>query len=123
MLRENWEFEFSAAKLIEAAKKKKANHSERLKFWEGSKEKVMADVRESGIEVSESLATTHSNRGVGPRVMVRNDLQAKLTECHDKIQEHAEKIRAYDGWAQVLEGNSETRLRLNADDYLFFFGT
>ena len=87
----------------------------------------MAEVKESGIEVSESCGggsyTSNMTRTSAPQVMVRNDLQTKLTECHGKIQEHVAKVREYEGWVQVLEGNPESRMKLNADDYLYFFGT
>jgi hypothetical protein len=55
------------------------------------------------------------------QVMVRADLQSRLTECHRKIQEHHNKVNDYHGWVCVLEANQQT-LNLNADDYLFFFG-
>ncbi len=124
MLRDNWEFEFSAKKLADAALAKQGHHEGRLRFWQSAKEKVMAEVRESGIEVSEPIGD-HSNtsRGRSPQVMVRNDLQAKLNECHGKILEHMEHVREYAGWVNVLQGNPENHLKLNADDYLFFFGT
>lgn len=124
MLRDKWGFEFTAAKLAAAAAAKKAHHEDRLKFWEKAKADTMATVRESGIEVTESLAATYSNKsaGYGPQVTVRDDLQTKLTECHSKLKEHSERVREYDGWIQVLKANPEARLTLNADDYLYFFG-
>lgn len=123
MLRDKWDFEFTASKLAEAATSKKSFHELRLKFWEEAKAKVMAEVKESGIEVSESEAgTSYSSVRVGPQVMVRNDLQYRLTECHEKIKEHHKKVNEYDGWIQVLTANAESRLKLNSDDYLYFFG-
>lgn len=124
-LRDRWEFEFTASKLAEGATAKKSHHEDRLKFWEESKAKVMADVKEGGIEVNESMANQYSNKSASfePQVMVRNDLQTRLTECHRKLQEHSGKVREYDGWIQVLKGNPESRMKLNSDDYLYFFGT
>ncbi len=124
MLRDEWGFEFSASKLAAAAADKKAHHEDRLKFWEKAKDDTMAEVRESGIEVSESLAANYSNKssGHGPQVMVRNDLQTRLTECHQKLSEHAHRVREYDGWIQVLKADPDKRLTLHADDYLYFFG-
>lgn len=125
MLRNNWSFQFAASKLTVACEAKKTHHESRLKFWEGAKEKVMAEVKDTGIEISESEAGgSYSNRssGMGPQVMVRTDLQRKLTECHSKIIEHSGKVQEYEGWRQVLSGNPNESLSLNADDYLFFFG-
>lgn len=124
MLRDEWGFEFTAEKLATAAAEKKAHHEDRLAFWEKAKATVMAEVRDSGIEVSESMAAQYTSKsgGNGPQVMVRNDLQVKLTECHRKLQEHAFKVREYDGWIQVLKADPGKRLTLHADDYLYFFG-
>jgi hypothetical protein len=125
MMRERWEFSFEAAALADAAAKKKLHHADRLAFWERAKSKVMADVRETGIEVSESEAGgsyANTARAYAPQVMVRADLQKRLSECHGKILEHAEKVKVYEGWVQVLKGNPAARLSLHADDYLFFFG-
>lgn len=125
MLRDKWEFKFTAKKLADGATKKFRHHRERVLFWQDAKAKVMAEVKESGIEVTESAAcnnTSNYTRGMTPQVMVRNDLQIRLTECHEKIQEHQRKVNEYAGWLQVFENNPETQLSLNADDYLYFFG-
>jgi chromosome segregation ATPase len=123
MLRDEWEFQFSAAKLLEGAKAKKKHHEDRLEFWKSAKEKVMAEVKDSGIEVSESMAGSNYTKGAyAPQVMVRADLQQKLTECHRKIDEHYGKAQTYQGWIEVLEANSNAALQLHSDDYLFFFG-
>jgi hypothetical protein len=120
--RHNWSFVYTTSKLGEAATEKVKHHKSRLAFWQGAKDKVMAEVRDRGIEVSESEAGgNYTKMGRAPQVMVRNDLQTRLTECHVKIQEHAEKVTEYEGWVQVL-GSQDTRLSLNADDYLYFFG-
>lgn len=122
MQRSQWLFQYSSKDLAKAALAKVEHHRRRLKFWEEAKAKVMAEVKESGIEVSESEAGgNYSNHRREPRVMVRNDLQVRITECHEKIQEHQGRITEYNGWVQVLEASSAT-LPLNADDYLFFYG-
>jgi hypothetical protein len=124
-LRDKWEFKYTARKLAEAARRKLQHHRERLKFWEDAKAKVMTEVRETGIEVSESVAGasySNSTRTHGPQVMVRTDLQTRLSECHGKILEHNAKVAEYVGWVEVLDGNPDNQLTLNADDYLFFFG-
>ena len=123
MQRDEWTFEYTASKLAEAAATKREHHKQRLEWWNGQKDAVMAEVKDSGIEVSESLALAYaSNAGVGPQVMVRGDLQRKLTECHGKLKEHDAKAREYDGWHQVLTANPEARMKLHHDDWLYFFG-
>lgn len=127
MNRHEWEFEYTAAKLAEGAEAQKAHRLSRVTAWQEAKEKVMAEVRESGIEVSESVAAdmksySNSTQSYGPKVMVRADLQSKLTECHQKIQSHTIAAAEYDGWIQVLRANPESRLKLTQDDWLYFFG-
>ena len=124
MQRNEWSFEYTASALAVAAKIKADHHRERLTWWEGQKAEVMAEVKESGIEVSESLANQYSNTTAmnGPQVMVRTDLQRKLTECHTKLKSHDSRIQEYDGWVQVLNANPESRLKLHQDDWLYFFG-
>lgn len=124
MKREEWLFEYTASKLAEAAKTKQAHHQSRLKWWEEQKEKVMARIRESGIDVHMPVAEMYSNktRGFDPQITVDATLQRDLRECQGKLLEHDEKAREYAGWVQVLSANPESRLQLDSDDYLFFYG-
>lgn len=123
MNRSIWEFQYKAEVLAEAAEAKQAFRKKRIAWWEEQKEGVMAEIRESGIEISESLAQTYmSNAGRAPQVGIRADLQTKLQECHAKIQSHMKAAREYDGWAQVLNANPDAILPLKHSDWLFFFG-
>ena len=124
MNRKDWEFEYTAKELADAAALKRDYRQSRVEWWEKQKEEVMKEVKESGLEVSESLANGYtSNVGRGPQVMVRSDLQTKLMECHERIQKHAGAVREYDGWTQVLEAQLPTnKLKLKHADWLFFFG-
>lgn len=122
--RKDWEFEYTAEQLANAAAIKRDYRQSRVEWWEKKKEEVMAEVKDTGLEVSESLANSYtSNAGRGPQVMVRADLQTKLMECHDRIQKHSSAVREYDGWTQVLESQLPTdKLKLKHADWLFFFG-
>ncbi len=124
MNRDEWEFEYTAAKLAEGALERRNFRGSRVTWWREQKETVMALVKESGIEVEESVGAKFSSSSYGnqPRVVVRGDLQRKLTECHDKIEEHERAVKEYDGWVQVLNANPESRLKLTQDDWLYFFG-
>ena len=125
--RKEGDFEYTAAKLADGAETQKAHRLSRVEAWTEAKAKVMAEVKDSGIEVTESLASdmksySNSSQSIGPRVMVRADLQQKLTECHTKIQTHTQAAAEYDGWLQVLRANPEKRLPLTQADWLYFFG-
>ena len=125
--RDEWEFEYTASKLAEGAAAQKAHRLSRVEWWTAAKERLMAEVRESGLEVSESVAallssSTSTQFDEGPQITVRPDLQKKLAECHGKIQSHRRAVAEYDGWEQVLRANPESRLKLTQADWLYFFG-
>jgi hypothetical protein len=125
--RDEWEFQYTARDLAKGAQAQKDHRISRVEAWTEAKAKVMAEVKDTGIEVTESVAAdmksySNSTQSVGPRVMVRADLQAKLTECHSKIQTHTQAAAEYDGWIQVLTANPDNRLSLTQADWLYFFG-
>lgn len=124
MKRKDWIFQFTASKLAEAAMAKKEKHTGKLAWWENKKAETLKKVAESGITVQDSVAASYSNTkgGYGPEIVIDETLQRDLTECQKKIMEHHALIQQYDGWMQVLSGNPESRLDLDQDDYLFFFG-
>jgi hypothetical protein len=45
-----------------------------------------------------------------------------LYECTAKLSTDRNMVSVYDSWTHVLRGNPAARLKLNHDDYLFFFG-
>lgn len=122
--RDQWEFDYTARNLADGAKSQREFRLGRVAFWQDAKTRTMVEVKESGIEVSESAGASVSNytTGRGPQVMVRADLQGKLSECHTKIAEHQQAADDYAGWIQVLEANPEVRLKLTHADWLYFFG-
>lgn len=121
--RHNWQFEYSAASLLHAARNKVQLHKSRLDFWSKAKDKVMAEIRESGIDVAESSAgSNYTKSGMTPHVVIDTTLQSKLTECHQKVHEHNNQIKDYEGWMQVMEDNPGKNFQLTIDDYLYFFG-
>jgi len=122
------EFEYTASKLAEGAAHQKAHRLSRVEWWKQKKAEVMAEVKESGLEISESIAsqsnyaTSNALGGRGPQINVRSDLQQKLGECQQKIASHTQAAAEYDGWVQVLTANPEARLKLQQADWLYFFG-
>lgn len=124
--RQEWEFEHTAGDLAQGAQAQREFRLGRVAWWSAQKEKVMTEIRESGIEVSESLAVGTANYQSkslhGPRVLVRNDLQEKLTECHDKIQGHQRAADEYAAWIAFLSAHPGALLKLHAADWQYFFG-
>lgn len=123
-LRNSWEFEYTAKRVAEAATSKRDIHTKKRTWWEEKKAEALAKIKESGVEITESLAASYSNTkaGFGPEVTINDGLSKQLTEAHQKILEHDRLVREYDGWRQVLDANPESRLKLRHQDWLFFFG-
>lgn len=126
MNRHEWEFEYTASALAEAAEAQKTFRQSRVEAWEAKKTEVMAKVKDTGLTVHEGpaadFANYTSNSRQGAHVMVDTTLQNDLSECVNKIREHRAAVNDYDGWAQVLKANPEQRIKLHQDDWLFFFG-
>jgi hypothetical protein len=127
MLRQDWGFEYTANKLAEASDRKKAFHQERLDWWKAKRVEVMTIIRSEGLEIDEKIALEYRHPKSrdwdgGSQVMVRNDLQKDLTECLEKLSYHTQQLQQYDGWQQVLAANADVRVKLDIEDWLFFFG-
>lgn len=125
MNRKAWNFPYAADKLLDAARAKVAFHKDRLKWWEGKKQEVLALIRAEGIEIDESVA---AGEGYGKSytrqetVMIRNDLREDLEEVQAKVKEHRGKIADYGAWAEVLASQGGSKFDLHQEDWLFFFG-
>lgn len=124
MKRNEWQFNFAVSELIEPTQKKIDAHTAKLKWWENKKAEVMQKVRESGIEIHDSVAASYSNTkgGFGPEIKIDVTMQRDLSECQQKIMEHSLLLKTYQGWLELFKHNPNNRLELHADDWLFFFG-
>ena len=127
MLRQDWGFDYTATQLAEAAQAKRGFHQERLDWWKAKRAEVMTTIRAEGLEIDEKIALEYRNPKSrdwerGSQVMVRNDLQKDLSECLEKLSHHTQQLQQYDGWQQVLAANAEARVKLDIEDWLFFFG-
>ena len=126
MLRKDWGFDYSASRLAEAAAEKMVFHQERLDWWKAKRQEVLGTIRSEGLEIDEKLVLEFRSPKArdwdrGSQVMIRNDLQNDLAECLEKLGHHTQQVQQYDGWQQVLAANAEARVKLDIDDWLFFF--
>lgn len=126
MRREKWRFEYAAGKLAEAADVKMKFHEERLEWWKVKRREVMDKIRSDGIEIDEKISLAYASPKArdwerSAQVTVRDDLRNRLVECQDKLVHHTQKRHEYNGWLQVLVANPEQHLRLDIQDWLFFF--
>lgn len=133
MLRAKWEFEYTASALAIAAAAQHDFRVGRVKFWQDKQAEIIAKIKESGIEVHEDIASAVNNdinamkylntsAMGGAQILIDPTMQGDLNKCFMKIREHAEYVRQYSAWKQVLEGNPESRVKLDHDDWMFFFG-
>ncbi len=119
-----WEFECPSHRVLEGAIRQKTFRLSRVEWWKEAKEKVMAEIRENGIEINESIAAVRNYSTpleFTPQINVRDHLQKQLLECHKKIQAHQDAADEYEGWIQVLRANPGQRLKLTQADWLYFF--
>jgi hypothetical protein len=127
MNRQNWKFRYKVTDIQAAVDLKIDKHTKKLKWWEDKKAETMTKVKETGIGVQDSVAASYSNtKGfMGARVVIDETLQAELTECHNKIMDHYDRLNEYKAWGEVLKGTTADTapvLELDHSDYLFFFG-
>ena len=126
MLRKDWGFDYTATKLAEAAATKLVFHQERLDWWKTKRQEVMGTIRSEGLEIDEKLVMEFRSPKArdwdrSAQVLIRNDLQTDLSECLEKLSHHTQQVQQYDGWQQVLAANPEARVKLDIEDWLFFF--
>lgn len=136
MKREKWKFQFKADEVRVAAEVKVKFHTEREAWWRAKKEEVMVEIKTSGVSIDESIVdelgkigysnTMHlqSVRGIGggPQIRIDPELVQRLQECHGKVDEHKDKLKAYTAWVEVLTAGGTQLLTLDHEDYLFFYG-
>lgn len=125
MKRQEWTFEYTAKTIADAAVKKKETHIAKFRWWEKKKDDVMAKIKAEGISVKDSVAASYSNtKGLyGPRLEIDEGLERDLNECHQKVLEHNKLVQTYAGWIELLTACPESRLKLDNEDWLFFFGS
>ena len=129
-LRAKWEFEYTASALAKAASEQHAFRAGRVKFWTEQQSEVINKIKDSGMAVHEDIGALLSNSGKyggtsmmgGAQIVIDPTMQTDLNKCFTKIQEHTALAAQYAAWKQVLEGNPEARVKLDHDDWMFFFG-
>lgn len=125
-----WEFNYTGQVIANAAVEQRDYRRSRVSVWEDQKIIVMKEIRETGLTITDSEAeklssmsyTTSNRGGHGPRVVIDDGMQERLTECQQKIDEHRGLVKQYEAWIQVLEANPHQVLKLTHADWMFFFG-
>jgi len=128
MQRNEWKFDYTAARLVDGVQTKIAHHQDRLAYWRGQRETVLSTIRAEGLEIDEKIVMGYQSPKSrdwdrANRVTVREDLRHQLDEVLDKLKSHTEQLTQYDGWRQMLLANPQAQLALDIDDWLYFFAT
>lgn len=128
MLRDEWKFEYQAAKLAQASENRAAHHRDRFDWWRAKKDQVLQTIRSEGIEIDEKLVLEFASPKSrdwqdATRVTVRNDLRNDLNECLKKLAHHTRLMASYSAWSEVLSANPTAALNLDHEDWQFFFGS
>lgn len=125
MKRNDWKFQLPAKDLLDAADGKAKVHQAKKEWWEKKKAETIAKVKESGIEVHDSIASYVSNTkgDYGAQIVIDPTLQRDLNECHGKIQIHDATAKSYVAWVKILGLAKPTdTYELDQQDYEYFFG-
>lgn len=133
MLRNEWEFGYTAKQLADAATAQLAFREGRIEVWSAKKVEVIAEIRASGLNIEESIADMLTNASYAkysvntrserePAVTIDMKLRRDLQECAEKIRDHTDLRNQYKAWMQVLQAQGEQTLKLQHDDWIFFFG-
>lgn len=128
MLREQWKFRYVGSELSQAASERLAYHRERLKWWKNKRSAVIDSIRADGLDFDESLVMEYQTPKSrdwerSTRVTIRQDLRSQLDECLRKLSHHTEKASSYAAWCEVLQANPDASLKLDHEDWQFFFSS
>jgi len=129
-IRDQWQFDYLAGDVAIAAIDQMNHRQVRVSFWKKKQTEVMAEIKTSGIQITESIANgltfgsgyATSKVDSGPQIAIDPKMRADLLECTNRISKHEEAVVAYDGWHQVLAANPKKEVKLTQADWLFFFG-
>ena len=126
--RPDWTFEYPAIELIRALQGQLTFRKERVDFWKAESERLMGEIKTSGLEFSESvdvaLSAYLSNNAPksGPQLKINDELKDKYVESQNKIKEHGEMIKIIESWLNILVQEDDNRMfPLKFDDWEFFF--
>lgn len=125
-MRTQWRVTLPADEVLDGAMRKLDFHNDRLKVWEKARDDTKIKLKTNGLVLDESVleqeyVSTYSNSGRPPAVAIDNTLVKDLTEANNKIQEHKDKVRAFQSWVEFLSAAKDD-LELTLSDYLYFFG-
>lgn len=127
--RGDWVFTYSAKTLFSAATAKRDHHLSRREWWSKKKEEVLAEIKQDGLSVNESIVDelmkvgySNNTRVVNQgSVYIKPELLEQMRECQTKISAHADSATVYDGWIQAMQAAGDKSFELNINDWLFFF--
>lgn len=116
MIRDSWTFQYPAEKVAAAAHERAVYHQSRVEHWTVTRDAVVGDLRDSGLEITEQQVTG------GERFDVQFDpaKTKRLSEAQSKIRDHARKQQRYEAFARVLLRQPTQVLELDVDDVDYF---
>lgn len=91
MNRDKHVFQFTGAKISQAAKEEVKYHLERLAFWIEEHRVAVEEAKAKGVELKEYPVTG----GIHAEMVINPTLQARINECANKVRGHrlaAEKL-------------------------------
>lgn len=119
-------FPFPATEVLEAAKRKRMHHLERLAFYQAESAEAERDIRENGIQISgvqSGQRSTSDYTGYGPTIDLDRDKTHRFTQAERRATTHRKYVQRLDafvrGLDQLVQGGDATVL-LDVDDITWF---
>ena len=133
MLRKEWQTQFTAESVLQAAKLKVEHHKKRLDHYGAKMDELMQTIKKDGLEIRNvpnrfdnnyiELSTISGRESRDSLVYVRNDLNTELQKLNVKVEQHKAALANYHIWTNFLESASALgqSVPLDFEDYTFFF--
>lgn len=116
-MREDWEFQFTAKEVAEAAEKVSSYHRGRQQHWDERARNLATEIRETGVELKEITVTGGSRF----EAHVNNSLGNQLSEAKSKADSHKMTADKYADWGFALRTLAPSQtLSLDVTDVTFF---
>lgn len=115
-LRNEWTFQYPANIVAGAAADRARYHDSKQTWWEDERERVLVELKESGLEVTGYEVTG----GMRHDVQFDPKLTKRLSETTAKIDGHRRDAEKYRMFAEVLGDQGDDLLGLHPDDVHYF---
>lgn len=122
--RNEWEFQYQASDLLEAAEAEYQKREERIGYWRDKREEVLEKLKQEGLEITnwnEGSGVTKASIGSAIDVQFDQKLIGRLRECEQWLERARSEKKEYAMWVQVFSDCQSTQaFQLHGHDVAYF---